>query len=82
MIKFGSLRGSIGHLILNTLRFFLEKKKIKKLIIISTPKKDISNHYVYKILREKFTNKNIIFVNSKILNLIYKFFNKLLSFLK
>ncbi len=77
MIKFGSLRGSIGHLILNTLRFFLEKKKIKKLIIISTPKKDISNHYVYKILREKFTNKNIIFVNSKILNLIYKFFNKL-----
>ena len=47
MIKFGSLRGSIGHLILNTLRFFLEKKKIKKFIIISTPKKDISNHYVY-----------------------------------
>jgi len=77
MIKFGSLRGSLGHLILNTLSFFLEKKQKNSLLIISTPKHEISNTYVYEILVKKFKNKKIIFTNSIVLNFIYKIIYKL-----
>lgn len=77
MIKFGSLRGSLGHLILNTLSFFLENKKKNCVLIISTPKYEISNLYVYKILVKKFKNKNIIFTNSIVLNFLYKIIYKL-----
>ena len=46
MFKLGSLRvESIGHLILNTIRFFSERKK-KYLIIVSNPER-IINRYVY-----------------------------------
>ena len=78
MLKFGSLRGSLGHLILNTLRYFLEKKKTSNcFLLISTPRRKISNIFLYKILVYNFSSKNVFFSHSLIIYLIYLFFFKL-----
>lgn len=77
MIRLGSLRGSLGHLILNTLNFFLNNKNSKDILIIATPKKEISNYFVYKILINKFKSQKVFFNNSIILKLTYKILNKL-----
>ena len=61
MVKLASLRGTIGHLIINTLRYFIEERKEKDLIIISTLKKDISNKFVYKLIKNHF-EKDVITV--------------------
>ena len=60
MFKLGSLRvESIGHLILNTIRFFSERKK-KYLIIVSNPER-IINRYVYDFLKKNYQSNKIIF---------------------
>jgi len=86
MIRFASLRGSLGHLILNTLRFFLEKKINCSRLIISTPKNKISNLFLYEIIKYNFSNKKIIFIESKMIYFLYfillKFKNKLGIFSK
>lgn len=77
MIKLASLRSSQGHLILNTLRFFLEKKQKFNYLIIANPKKKISNLYLYEILKNNFSNKKIFFTHSKIIYFLYFIFFKL-----
>jgi putative glycosyltransferase (TIGR04372 family) len=77
MVKLASLRGTLGHLIINTLRYFIEERKEKDLIIISTLKKDISNKFVYKILKNHFENKKVIFINNFLINFVYKVFYSL-----
>ena len=72
MIKFGSLRGSIGHLILNSLRYLLEEKKPNDFLVISTPKNEISNFFVYKTIVKNFQNNRVNFNNSRVINFIYK----------
>ena len=67
MIKFASLRvETIGHLILNTIRFFSEKK-YNYLIIVSNPDK-IINRFVYDFLKKNYQNKKIIFLENKIIS--------------
>ncbi len=78
MIKFGSLRGSLGHLILNTLRYFIEKKKTNNcFLFISTPKSKISNIFLYKILCNNFSTKRIFFSHNIIIYFIYALLFKL-----
>ena len=77
MIKFASLRGTQGHLILNTLRFFLEKKIKYQYLIIATPKNKIVNLYLYNVLKYNFSNKKIIFTHNKIIYLLYLILFKL-----
>ena len=59
MLKIGSLRvESFGHLILNTIRYFAEKKFF--FIIIFSSKKKTINRYVYNFLKVEyylFTNR-------------------------
>lgn len=82
--KIASLRSpSIGHLILNTMRY-LDVNKNQK-IIIATIKKKIINYEIYKILKNHYQNKNIIFIHSSILYFIYKILFRLsnkINFLK
>lgn len=85
MYKLSSLRvESIGHLILNTIRFFSERKK-KYLIIVSNPER-IINRYVYDFLKKNYESDKIIFFENKrisqIIEIIYKIQKriKILSF--
>ncbi len=77
MIKLASLRGTIGHLIINSLRYFIEKRNEKDLVIISTLKKDISNKFVYELIKNNFQSKKIIFTNNYILKFLYKILYKI-----
>tara|TARA_B100000787_G_scaffold170019_1_gene163491 strand:+ start:23296 stop:24363 length:1068 start_codon:yes stop_codon:yes gene_type:complete len=81
MIKFASLRvETIGHLILNTIRFFSEKK-YNYLIIVSNPDK-IINRFVYDFLKKNYQNKKIIFLESKIISDLIEIFYKVQKRLK
>lgn len=75
MLTFASLRGeSIGHLILNTVRFFCEKRYFF-LIIITNPNK-ICNKLVYNLLKKNYSNYRTIFIENCYLSfcveLLYK----------
>lgn len=75
--KLASLRSpSIGHLILNTMRY-LDICNNNEKIIITTVKKKIVNYEIYKILKNHYQSKNVIFIHSQILFIIYKILFKL-----
>jgi len=81
MIKFASLRvESIGHLILNTIRFFSEKNH-NYLIIVSNPDK-IANHFIYDFLKTNYQTKKIIFLENKIISELIEIFYKVQKRLK
>ena len=81
IIKFGALRGSFGHLIMNTFAFF-SKKNSNNLTVISTLKRNISNKYVYNLLVENFSSNKVIFLESYIVNFFYRLIFKLSKFVK
>lgn len=77
MIKLGSLRvESIGHLILNTIRFFSERKNHSRLIIVSNPKK-IVNRFVYNFLKKNYQNQNVHFYENEIIYFLIIIFSKI-----
>jgi putative glycosyltransferase (TIGR04372 family) len=76
MITFASLRGeSIGHLILNTVRFFSEKKYFF-LIIITNPNK-VCNKLVYNVLKKNYSNYKTVFIENYFLSVCVEFLYKI-----
>jgi putative glycosyltransferase (TIGR04372 family) len=76
MIKIGSVReSSFGHLILNTIRYFAERKYF--FLVIVSSKKKIVNRYVYNFLKKNYSTNRVFFYENEFLNLIIKFFYKI-----
>ena len=76
MLKIGSLRvESFGHLILNTIRYFAEKK-FYFLIIFSSKKKTV-NRYVYNFLKVNYKSNRIFFFENEILTFFTEIFYKI-----